>query len=166
VRRSGALDCLPQLLLDVEMLGRVLLHDVGDGDGGGGGGLKRQRGRFLFERRDREAQFLERRSDLAQARVDAVMNVWERIRDRHLQPMCEEERSPRDPNDAPADDGRIPELVLSLRVVRHGRSLLDRIHFFVPRMAARSCLKSLATSRGPMTIGASLPLVRRRFADS
>ena len=107
------------------MLGRVLLHDVGGGDGGGGVGLERQRGRLLFERRDRKAEFLERRSDLAQARADAVLNVWERIRDRHLQPVCKEERSPRDPDDAPADDGRIPELVLSVRVVRHLRSLCD-----------------------------------------
>jgi hypothetical protein len=33
-------------------------------------------------------------------------------------------------------------------------------------MAVKSCLKSLATSRGQMTSGASLPLVRRRFARS
>ena len=39
-------------------------------------------------------------------------------------------------------------------------------HYFDPRMVVRRSLKSLATPRGPMTIGASLPLVRWRFADS
>jgi hypothetical protein len=106
VRRGAGLDRRPQLLFDLGPFGAVLLDDVGSGDGAGHLRVEPQRIGAVGEVVHRQPQLRKARGDLTQADADTLGDVRQRVADRHLQPVRQEQCRPGDADDAAADHGR------------------------------------------------------------